>query len=41
MTHYYVVRAYDGDLDSEDSDEVSYTMTIVPVPEITHIGEKK
>ena len=41
VTHYYVVRAYDGDLESIDSDEVSYTMTIVPAPEITHIGEKK
>jgi hypothetical protein len=40
VTHYYVVRAYEGALESIDSDEVSFTMTTVPVPAITHIGEK-
>ena len=41
VAHYYVVRAYDGDLESEDSEEVFYTMTPVPAPAIIHIGEKK
>lgn len=39
--HYYVVRAYDGGLESVDSDEVSFTATIVPTPAIIHIGVKK
>ena len=38
QTHYYVVRAYDGNLESVDSNEVSYTNTSVSIPKITHIG---
>ena len=41
VTHYYVVRAYEGDLESIDSNEVSFTMTTVPAPAITYIGEKQ
>jgi hypothetical protein len=41
VTHYYVVRAYDGELESIDSNEVSFTMASVPAPAFTYIGEKK
>ena len=41
ITHYYVVRAYDGDLESIDSDEVSFTIKSVTAPAIIHIGAKR
>ena len=41
QTHYYVVRAYDGNLESVDSNEVSYTNLRVSTPVITQIGKKQ
>ena len=40
-TYYYVVRAYMGNSESDDSEEVSFTMKTVQSPTITHIGAKQ